>query len=82
MAMKGERAADAALAALLEHETSHELLGELLRVGARDRWLLLGIARQIPLPGKGGTDVAPKGGAVQDPVRTIPGCRWRLSETV
>lgn len=72
-----ERAADAALAALLEDETSHELLGELLRVGTRDRWLLLGIARQIPSSGEGGTGVAPKGGAVQDPVRTILGCRGR-----
>ena len=46
----GERAPDAALAAALEDETAREIVGEVLRLGPRDRRLLLGIARQIALP--------------------------------
>ena len=46
----GGRAPDAALAAALEDETAREILGEVLRMGPRDRQLLLGIARQIPPP--------------------------------
>ena len=38
---------DAALATALEDETAREILGEVLRLGPRDRRLLLGIARQI-----------------------------------
>ena len=36
-----------ALAAALEDETTREILEEVLRLGPRDRKLLLGIARQI-----------------------------------
>ena len=50
----GKRAPDAALAAVLEDETAHEILGEVLRLGPRDRWLLLGIARQISPPSEDG----------------------------
>jgi hypothetical protein len=46
----GGRAPDAALAAALEDETAREILGEVLRMGPKDRQLLLGIARQIPPP--------------------------------
>ncbi len=46
----GNRAPDAALAAALEDETAREILGEVLRLGPRDRRLLLGIARQIASP--------------------------------
>ena len=46
----GERAPDAALAAALEDETAREILGEVLRLGPRDRRLLLGITRQMASP--------------------------------
>ncbi len=46
----GERAPDAALAAALEDETAREILVEVLRMGPRERRLLLGIARQIGSP--------------------------------
>jgi hypothetical protein len=42
-----ERVPDAALAAALEDGSSREIVAEVLRVGPRDRRLLLGIARQI-----------------------------------
>ena len=44
------RAPDAALAAALKDETLTALLEEALKLGARDRCLLLGIARQIGSP--------------------------------
>ena len=44
-----ERAPDAALAAL-EDGTAREILEEVLRMGQKDRRLLLGIARQISPP--------------------------------
>ncbi len=46
----GGRALDAALAAALEDETARRILGEVVRLGPRDRRLLLGIARQIASP--------------------------------
>ncbi len=49
-----ERVPDEALAAVLEavleDGTAREILGEVLRMGSRDRRLLLGIARQILPP--------------------------------
>ncbi len=49
---EGERVEDEALLAALEDETAREILGEFMRLGPRDRRLLLGIARQIaPLEG-------------------------------
>jgi transcriptional regulator with XRE-family HTH domain len=45
-----DRAPDAALAAALEDETAREVLEEVLRLGPRDRRLLLGIARQLASP--------------------------------
>ncbi len=42
-----EHAPDAALVAALQDETVREMLGEVMRMGARDRRLLLGIACQI-----------------------------------
>ena len=45
----GDRAPDAALAAALEDEAAREILGEVLRMRPRERRLLIGIARQIPL---------------------------------
>lgn len=42
-----DRAPDVALAAALEDETARKILGEVLRLGTRDRRLLLAIARQI-----------------------------------
>ncbi len=45
-----ERAPDAALAAALEDGTTRDLLEEVLRMGQKDRRLLLGIARQIASP--------------------------------
>ena len=45
---------DAALSAALEDGTAREILGEVLRLGPRDRRLLLGIARQISPPEGGG----------------------------
>ena len=38
---------DSALAAALKDETAREILGEVLRLGPREKRLLLGIARQI-----------------------------------
>ncbi len=45
-----ERVPDAALAVALEDETAREILAEVLRMGPRERRLLLGIARQIASP--------------------------------
>lgn len=42
-----ERAPDAALTAALEDGTAREILEEVLRMGQKDRRLMLGIARQI-----------------------------------
>jgi hypothetical protein len=42
-----ERVPDAALSAVLEDETAREILGEVLRLGPKDRRLMLGIAREI-----------------------------------
>ena len=47
----GDRTPDAALAAALEDGTAREILEEVLRMGQKDRRLLLGIARQISPPG-------------------------------
>lgn len=46
----GNQAPDAALTAALEDGTAREILEEVLRMGPRDRRLLLGIARQIASP--------------------------------
>ena len=46
----GEGVPDAALAAALEDGTAREILGEVLRLGPKERRLLLGIARQISFP--------------------------------
>ena len=46
----GERIADGALVAALENDTVRAILEETLKLGARDRRLLLGIARQISPP--------------------------------
>ena len=48
---EGEQVADEALPATLEEETTREILAEVMRMGPRDRWLLLDIARQIAPPG-------------------------------
>ncbi|MBA3951801.1 MAG: hypothetical protein H0X57_07975 [Rubrobacter sp.] len=45
-----DQAPDAALAAALEDGTAREILGEVIRMGPRDRRLLLSIARQIASP--------------------------------
>ncbi|MDQ3316913.1 MAG: hypothetical protein M3426_03225 [Actinomycetota bacterium] len=45
-----DRIPDAALAAVLEDGTAREILGEVVRMGPKDRRLLLGIARQISAP--------------------------------
>ncbi len=45
-----DRVPDNALTAALEDETAREILGEVLRMGPKDRRLLLGIARQIASP--------------------------------
>ena len=53
----GEEAEDMALEAALEDETNRAILEEAARMGARERGLLLGIARQISGPsgpGSGG----------------------------
>lgn len=42
-----DRPPDAALTAALEDETVAEILGEVARMGPRDRRLLLGIAREV-----------------------------------
>lgn len=47
---EGERVEDEALHAALEDETAREILGEVLRLGQKDKRLLLGIARQISSP--------------------------------
>jgi hypothetical protein len=44
---EGEQVADEALPATLEEETTREILAEVMRMGPRDRRLLLDIARQI-----------------------------------
>ena len=48
---EGEQVADEALPATLEEETTREILAEVMRMGPRDRRLLLDIARQIASPG-------------------------------
>ena len=48
---EGEQVADEALPATLEEETTREILAEVMRMGPRDRRLLLDIARQIAPPG-------------------------------
>ena len=48
-----ERIVDSALIAALEDETTRAILEEVLRLGSRDRRLLLGIARQISRPHEG-----------------------------
>ena len=48
---EGDRVADEALLAALEDETVRAILEGALRLGRRDRRLLLGIARQIADPG-------------------------------
>ncbi len=49
---EGGRVEDEALLAALEDDTAREILGEVMRLGSRDRRLLLGIARQIaPIEG-------------------------------
>ena len=45
-----ERVPDAALAVALEDETAREILAEVLRMGPRERRLLLGIAHEIESP--------------------------------
>jgi transcriptional regulator with XRE-family HTH domain len=47
----GDRTPPVALAAALEDGTAREILEEVLRMGQKDRRLLLGIARQISPPG-------------------------------
>lgn len=44
---EGDRIEDEALLNILKDETARKTLGEVLRLGPRDRELLLGIARQI-----------------------------------
>jgi hypothetical protein len=51
---EGEQVADEALSAALTDETAREILAEAMRMGPRDRRLLLGIARQIASPGGDG----------------------------
>jgi hypothetical protein len=48
---EGEQVADEALPATLEEETTREILAEVMRMGPRNRRLLLDIARQIAPPG-------------------------------
>ena len=45
-----DRIPDAALAAAMTDGTMREILEEVMRMGSRDRRLLLGIARQIGVP--------------------------------
>ena len=47
-----EKTSDEALVAALDDETARAILQEALRLGPRDRRLLLGIARQISSAGK------------------------------
>jgi hypothetical protein len=49
-----DRAPDVALAAMLADEAAREILDEVMRLGPKDRRLLLGVARQIASPGGGG----------------------------
>ncbi len=51
---EGEQVADEALSATLEDETTREILADVMRMGPRDRRLLLGIARQKASPGGDG----------------------------
>jgi hypothetical protein len=51
---EGERVPDEALVAALEDETVAAIPEQVMRLGARDRRLLLGIARQISPPPEGG----------------------------
>ena len=51
---EGEQVAYEALPATLEEETTREILAEVMRMGPRDRRLLLDIARQIASPGGDG----------------------------
>ena len=49
-----DRVPDAALSAALEDETAREILEEVLKLGRKDRRLLLGIVREIAAtPGRG-----------------------------
>jgi hypothetical protein len=50
----GEQVADEALSATPENETTREIPAEVVRMGPRDRRLLLDIARQIASPGGDG----------------------------
>ncbi len=50
---EGERVENEALLAALEDGTAREILGEILKLGPKDRRLLLGIARQISPTGGG-----------------------------
>jgi len=50
----GEQVADEALSATLEEEPTREILTEVMRMGPRERRLLLDIARQIASPGRDG----------------------------
>jgi hypothetical protein len=50
----GEQVAYEALSGALEDETTREILAEVMRMGPRDRRLLLDIARQIASPGGDG----------------------------
>ena len=52
MGNAGVQAPDAALAAESVDGTAREILGELLRMGTRERRLLLSIAREISGPGR------------------------------
>lgn len=56
----GEQAPNAALAAALEDETAREILAELLRMGPRERRLLLGIAQEITSPSQAGESAGSK----------------------
>jgi hypothetical protein len=49
-----DRPPDVALAAMLADEAAREILDEVMRLGPKDRRLLLGVARQIASPGGGG----------------------------
>jgi transcriptional regulator with XRE-family HTH domain len=50
---EGDRIEDEALLNILKDETARKILGEVLRLGPRDRELLLGIARQISADDRG-----------------------------
>lgn len=50
---EGDRIEDEALLNILKDETARKTLGEVLRLGPRDRELLLGIARQISADDRG-----------------------------